>query len=101
MIECLLTSERMSKIIKQNDVVDLCGQVGAGDSVTAKTQDYLARVDAPLIEAVRIANTSCKPSTGWQIWSTLPRLMPFGTPGCLQAMRPHGPVARRNWRAMC
>ncbi len=45
------TSERMSKIVTHNGVIYLCGQVGAGDDVTAQTQDCLARVDALLEEA--------------------------------------------------
>lgn len=51
MIERQHTSERMSKIVKHNGVVYLCGQVGAGDTVTEQTQDCLARVDALLEEA--------------------------------------------------
>ena len=51
MIERIHTSERMSKIVKHNGVAYLCGQVGAGDSVTAQTEDCLARVDALLLEA--------------------------------------------------
>jgi len=51
MIERLHTSERMSKIVKHKGVVYLCGQVGAGDSVTEQTEDCLARVDALLAEA--------------------------------------------------
>lgn len=51
MIERLHTSERMSKIVKHNGVAYLCGQVGAGDSVTEQTVDCLARVDALLKEA--------------------------------------------------
>ncbi|MEM1301185.1 MAG: RidA family protein [Pseudomonadota bacterium] len=41
-------SARMSKIVKHNGVAYLCGQVGAGDTVTEQTQDCLARVDALL-----------------------------------------------------
>ncbi|GGX60306.1 hypothetical protein GCM10007385_31970 [Tateyamaria omphalii] len=51
MIERLHTSDRMSKIVKHNGVVYLCGQVGVGDNVTEQTQDCLARVDALLGEA--------------------------------------------------
>lgn len=51
MIERIHTSERMSKIVKHNGVAYLCGQVGAGDGVTAQTEDCLARVDALLAEA--------------------------------------------------
>ena len=41
----------MSKIVKHNGTIYLCGQVGAGDSVTDQTIDCLARVDALLNEA--------------------------------------------------
>ncbi|KIC45856.1 endoribonuclease [Ruegeria sp. ANG-S4] len=51
MIERLHTGARMSKIVKHNGVVYLCGQVGAGESVTEQTQDCLSRIDALLIEA--------------------------------------------------
>ena len=51
MIERIQTSERMSKIVKHNGVAYLCGQVGAGDTVTEQTTDCLARVDALLKEA--------------------------------------------------
>ncbi|WP_439523393.1 RidA family protein [Marivita sp.] len=51
MIERHETAQRMSKIVKHNGTVYLCGQVGAGDSVTEQTQDCLARVDALLTQA--------------------------------------------------
>lgn len=51
MITRLHTSERMSKIVTHNGTIYLCGQVGAGDSVAAQTQDCLSRVDALLHEA--------------------------------------------------
>ncbi|MCY4335988.1 MAG: RidA family protein [Litoreibacter sp.] len=51
MIERIHTSERMSKIVKHNGVAYLCGQVGAGDSVSEQTADCLSRVDALLKEA--------------------------------------------------
>lgn len=51
MIERLHTGARMSKIVKHNGVVYLCGQVGAGESVTEQTQNCLSRIDALLIEA--------------------------------------------------
>jgi len=51
MIERLETGQRMSKIVKHNGTVYLCGQVGAGDTVTEQTQDCLARVDALLEKA--------------------------------------------------
>lgn len=51
MIERIETGQRMSKIVKNNGVAYLCGQVGDGDSVTAQTQDCLARVDALLEQA--------------------------------------------------
>lgn len=51
MIERLHTAQRMSKIVKHNGTVYLCGQVGAGDDVAEQTRDCLARVDALLAEA--------------------------------------------------
>ena len=51
MIERLHTSERMSKIVKHNGTVYLCGQVGSGDTVTQQTQDCLSRIEALLAEA--------------------------------------------------
>ena len=51
MIERLQTSDRMSKIVKHNGVAYLCGQVGAGETVTEQTADCLSRVDALLHEA--------------------------------------------------
>lgn len=51
MIERLHTSQRMSKIVIHNGTIYLCGQIGAGDSITAQTQDCLARIDALLAEA--------------------------------------------------
>ncbi|SHH20746.1 RidA family protein [Marivita hallyeonensis] len=51
MIERMEIGQRMSKIVKHNGTVYLCGQVGAGDTVTEQTQDCLARVDALLQQA--------------------------------------------------
>ena len=51
MIERQEIGTRMSKIVKHNGTVYLCGQVGAGDTVTEQTQDCLARVDALLKQA--------------------------------------------------
>ena len=51
MIERLHTTERMSKIVKHNGTIYLCGQVGSGETITEQTQDCLSRVDALLIEA--------------------------------------------------
>ena len=51
MIERQDIGDRMSKIVKHNGTVYLCGQVGAGDTVTEQTQDCLARVDALLAQA--------------------------------------------------
>ena len=51
MIERLHTSERMSKIVKHNGTIYLCGQVGAGETVTQQTRDCLSRIDALLAEA--------------------------------------------------
>lgn len=51
MIERIETGQRMSKIVKHGGVAYLCGQVGAGESITDQTQDCLARVDALLKQA--------------------------------------------------
>lgn len=51
MIERMQTSQRMSKIVRHNGVVYLCGQVGAGDTVAEQTRDCLLRVEALLAEA--------------------------------------------------
>ena len=51
MIERLHVGPRMSKIVKHNSVVYLCGQVGDGESVTEQTKDCLARIDRLLEEA--------------------------------------------------
>jgi enamine deaminase RidA (YjgF/YER057c/UK114 family) len=51
MIERFETSARMSKIVKHNGVAFLCGQVGAGDTVTEQTKDCLSRIDALLTKA--------------------------------------------------
>ncbi len=51
MIERLHTGQRMSKIVKHNGTVYLCGQVGNGDTVAEQTADCLSRVDALLQEA--------------------------------------------------
>ena len=51
MIERQEIGTRMSKIVKHNGTVYLCGQVGSGDTVTEQTQDCLARVDALLRQA--------------------------------------------------
>ncbi len=51
MIERIHTGQRMSKIVKHNGTVYLCGQVGAGDTVAEQTRDCLSRVDALLAEA--------------------------------------------------
>ena len=51
MIERIHTGARMSKIVNHNGVAYLCGQVGAGDSVTEQTQDCLSRIDTLLSEA--------------------------------------------------
>jgi enamine deaminase RidA (YjgF/YER057c/UK114 family) len=51
MIERIETGQRMSKIVKHNGVAYLCGQVGAGDSVTEQTEDCLASVEALLEKA--------------------------------------------------
>jgi len=48
MIERMETGPRMSKIVKHNGVLYLCGQVGDGDDVVEQTRDCLSRVDALL-----------------------------------------------------
>ena len=51
MIERMETSQRMSKIVKHNGVVYLCGQVGSGETVTEQTQDCLKRIETLLEQA--------------------------------------------------
>ena len=51
MIERQEIGQRMSKIVKHNGTVYLCGQVGSGETVTEQTKDCLARVDALLKQA--------------------------------------------------
>ncbi|MGC9419034.1 MAG: RidA family protein [Rhodovulum sp.] len=51
MIERMETGQRMSKIVKHNGVVYLCGQVGAGATVAEQTRDCLSRVEALLEQA--------------------------------------------------
>jgi enamine deaminase RidA (YjgF/YER057c/UK114 family) len=51
MIERQHTTQRMSKIVTHNGTVYLCGQVGAGDSITEQTTDCLNRIDTLLAEA--------------------------------------------------
>jgi enamine deaminase RidA (YjgF/YER057c/UK114 family) len=51
MIERSGTGQRMSRIVRHGGTVYLCGQVGAGATVTEQTEDCLARVDALLAEA--------------------------------------------------
>ena len=52
MIERAHTSDRMSKIVKHNGVVYLCGQVGnAGESVADQTRECISRIEALLAEA--------------------------------------------------
>ncbi len=52
MIERLHTSQRMSKIVKHNGVVYLCGQVGKpADNVADQTRECLRLVDELLAEA--------------------------------------------------
>ncbi|MEX0364873.1 MAG: RidA family protein [Ruegeria sp.] len=45
------TGPRMSKIVKHNGTVYLCGQVGEGDTVADQTRDCLSRVEALLEQA--------------------------------------------------
>ncbi len=51
MIERMDVGQRMSKIVKHNGTVYLCGQVGEGASVAEQTRDCLGRVDALLARA--------------------------------------------------
>lgn len=51
MIERIDTATRMSRIVKHNGVVYLCGQVGDGDTVAEQTRDCLGRIDALLARA--------------------------------------------------
>jgi enamine deaminase RidA (YjgF/YER057c/UK114 family) len=52
MIERLHVGPRMSKIVKHNGIVYLCGQVGnADDSVTDQTRECLRRIETLLAEA--------------------------------------------------
>ena len=51
MIERMETGQRMSKIVKHNGTAYLCGQVGAGETITEQTEDCLARIDALLKQA--------------------------------------------------
>ncbi len=51
MIERIETGKRMSKIVKHNDVAYLCGQVGAGTTVTEQTRDCLSRIEQLLERA--------------------------------------------------
>ena len=51
MIERIEVGKRMSKIVKHNGTVYLCGQVGEGASVAEQTRDCLGRVDALLARA--------------------------------------------------
>ena len=51
MIERIETGKRMSKIVKHQGTVYLCGQVGDGDSVAEQTRDCLDRVEALLERA--------------------------------------------------
>jgi len=51
MIERIDTGQRMSKIVKHNGVVYLCGQVGEGATVAEQTKDCLSRVETLLAKA--------------------------------------------------
>lgn len=52
MIERQHTGQRMSKIVKHNGTVYLCGQVGnAEDDIAGQTQECLRRVETLLAEA--------------------------------------------------
>ena len=51
MIERIETGKRMSKIVKHNGTVYLCGQVGDGATVADQTRDCLGRIEALLATA--------------------------------------------------
>ncbi|WP_321335747.1 RidA family protein [uncultured Cohaesibacter sp.] len=51
MIERMETATRMSKIVKHNGTLYLCGQVGDGASVTEQTTECLRRIDTLLQQA--------------------------------------------------
>ena len=51
MIERMDTAARMSKIVKHNGTVYLCGQVGEGETVADQTRECLSRIDALLEKA--------------------------------------------------
>lgn len=51
MIERIHTNQRMSKIVKHQSVVYLCGQVGSGDTIQEQTKDCLNRIENLLEEA--------------------------------------------------
>ena len=51
MINRTETNQRMSKIVRHNDVIYLCGQVGSGNDVAQQTRDCLGRVEALLEQA--------------------------------------------------
>ena len=51
MIERMHTNQRMSKIVKHQGVVYLCGQVGSGDTIQEQTKDCLNRIENLLEEA--------------------------------------------------
>ncbi|MQY42443.1 RidA family protein [Epibacterium sp. SM1969] len=52
MIERQHTGQRMSKIVKHNGTVYLCGQVGnAGESVADQTRECIRRIETLLAEA--------------------------------------------------
>ncbi len=51
MIERIESNARMSKIVKHNGVVYLCGQVGNGATVAEQTRDCLSRIETLLERA--------------------------------------------------
>lgn len=50
-IERAHTNARMSRIVRHDATIYLCGQVGDGPDVTAQTRDCLSRIDALLEQA--------------------------------------------------
>ncbi|WP_116083287.1 RidA family protein [Tropicimonas sp. IMCC34011] len=64
MIERIETNARMSKIVKHNGIVYLCGQVGEGKTVADQTRDCLCRIDA-LLEKANASNRTILQAIVW------------------------------------
>lgn len=70
MIERLHTARRMSKIVKHNGVVYLCGQVGEGATIEDQTRDCLTRIDALSPKRAPAASASSRRRSGSRTWAT-------------------------------